>query len=92
MQIYNSCAWNKFNEATNIQFYIEEENTWVAKTRSSPTAKKARKAYMLLKQKALKQNTAPINVVTERSCNNWQVKNLVAEASWNNFDVVIQKK
>lgn len=53
----------------------------MAKTRVSPTAKRPRKTYMLLKQKALKQNMAPINVVTERSCNSFQKRNLAAEAS-----------
>jgi len=40
----------------------------VAKTRSSPIEKRARKPYMLLNKKAPKQNAAPINVVVERSC------------------------
>jgi len=47
---------------------VEVEITCVAKTRSSPTAKRAKNAYMLLKQKAAKQNIAPINVETERTC------------------------
>lgn len=47
---------------------VETEITCVAKMRSSPTAKKAKNAYKLLKQKAEKQNNAPINVETERSC------------------------
>lgn len=40
----------------------------MAKMRSSPTAKRAKNAYMLLKQKAAKQNSAPINVEIESSC------------------------
>lgn len=40
----------------------------MAKTSNSPIAKRARKAYTLLKQNALKQNAPPINVVAERSC------------------------
>ena len=40
----------------------------MAKTRSSPIEKRARKPYMLLNKKAPKQNAAPINVVIERSC------------------------
>lgn len=47
---------------------METDITCVAKMRSSPTAKRAKNAYMLLKQKATKQNIAPINVETERSC------------------------
>jgi len=39
----------------------------VAKTSSSPIAKRARKPYMLLNAKAPKQNAPPTNVVNERS-------------------------
>ncbi len=81
----NSCIaqfqWG--NETISNLFGIKEEITWVAKMRSSPIAKKARKAYMLLKQKAPKQNPAPINVVTERSWKKvqgieWQRQNVLA--------------
>jgi len=40
----------------------------VAKTRSSPIEKRTRKPFTFLHKKAPKQNTAPRNVVTERSC------------------------
>jgi len=40
----------------------------VAKTSSSPTAKRARKPYWLLNKKAPKQHAPPINVAIERSC------------------------
>jgi hypothetical protein len=39
----------------------------VAKTSSSPRAKKAKKPYMLLNVKAPKQNAPPTSVVNERS-------------------------
>lgn len=45
-----------------------KKGTWVANTSSSPIAKRARKAYRLLKQKAAKQNTAPVSVANDRSC------------------------
>lgn len=42
--------------------------TCVAKTSSSPTEKRAMKPYRGFRQKAVKQNTAPRNVETDRSC------------------------
>jgi hypothetical protein len=64
----------------------------VAKTSSSPTEKRTRKTYMLLKQKALKQNTAPKSVAIERSCNSFQLSYLVAGARRNNFGMTIVNK
>jgi hypothetical protein len=40
----------------------------VEKTRSSPIEKRIRKPFTFLHKKAPKQNTAPRNVVTDRSC------------------------
>lgn len=48
--------------------------TCVAKISSSPSAKRARKAYMLLNQKAEKQNAAPRNVATDRICKNEELE------------------
>lgn len=47
---------------------ITGKNTCVAKTSSSPSAKRAMKPYKLLKQKAVKQKTAPRKVAPQRSC------------------------
>lgn len=49
------------------KLYEKEEHTCMANTSISPIEKRARKPYMLLKQKAPKQNAPPINVVAERS-------------------------
>jgi hypothetical protein len=40
----------------------------VAKTRRSPIEKRIRKPFTFLHKKAPKQNAAPRNVVTDRSC------------------------
>jgi len=40
----------------------------VAKTSSSPIAKRARKPYSLLNKKAPKQHAPPTRVVNDRSC------------------------
>lgn len=54
--------------------------TCVANTRSSPIAKRTRKTYRLLKQKAAKQNTAPNNVANDRSYTHAHTKK-----SWKQF-------
>lgn len=51
------------------KFHIEKGSTWVAKTKSSPIAKKTRNPFWLLNRKAPKQNAPPTSVVTERSLN-----------------------
>lgn len=45
----------------------------MAKTNSSPRAKRARKPYMLLKQKAPKHSAPPISVAVDKSCRHGQM-------------------
>jgi len=54
--------------AKNEEILKEKGSTWVAKTSSSPTAKRARKPYSLLSKKAPKQHAPPARVANDRSC------------------------
>lgn len=48
------------------------------------------KAYKLLKQKAAKQNIAPKNVATERSCNTYT--NIISGWDWKDIKYIHHRK
>ena len=85
----NSLAWS--NRTSKTRELHQKESTWVAKTSSSPIAKRARKPYMLLNKKAPKQNAAPRSVVNDKTCQKRFQRPLGKQTNANDIPTVYRK-